>query len=236
MVRRFTATTGSATETPSTGCTGSMGRGCSMVAVLMVFPPVVSSLTTTVRNDQPAGQRTQTTIDVTLCPPVASQVSTHQPSQPLRRVVGCWECPPNQLRPICSAMLGIRSQASSRATFDVEGVEVRTSERVVGADAECPTDRVGDDRDVARHDLDDDAKTGETDDRSCCRRLGLVEEREVAGEAQVAFVSSSDDGQPRHRACGATTRFPARNSSGSTRRACSLRPMHRSSIVSGAPS
>jgi len=35
-----------------------------------VFPPLVRSLTTTVRNDQRAGQRTPTAINVTLCPPV----------------------------------------------------------------------------------------------------------------------------------------------------------------------
>src|SRR4029079_7910168 len=45
-----------------------MGRGGSVVAGLMVCPPVASSLPTTVRNGRRPGQRTQTTADGTLCP------------------------------------------------------------------------------------------------------------------------------------------------------------------------
>ena len=45
MVRRFRATTGSATTTCVDAARVAAGS-CSMVAVLMVFPPVIRSLTT----------------------------------------------------------------------------------------------------------------------------------------------------------------------------------------------
>ena len=74
----------------------------------------------------------------------------------------------------------------------VEPVEVGAGERPARADPERVAHRLGDERVVAGDDLDGDAQLGQPGDGVGSRGLGLVEEHQEPGQAQVVPVVGAD--------------------------------------------